>query len=137
MSPAVHIALARPPTFIQAAMAHARRPRMPSNDVRFALVREPTNPLAKPQACVTLGELARTIHRDRRGAPIQLLDDVALNIAGWGEVTGVAIWTLSEGGDQHRYIGWAWLNGAKAAALRSALDALQSTAPTIGRERAA
>lgn len=105
---------------------------MPFDDVRFALVRQPTNPLAKPQACVTLGELARTIHRDRKGAPIQCVDDVALNIADWGEVRGVAVFTLTESGDQHLYIGWAWINGSGASALQAALSALQSTAPTIG-----
>jgi hypothetical protein len=129
--------IARHGLFVAEAITHFRSPRMPFDDVRFALVRQPTNPLAKPQACVTLGELARTIHRDRKGAPIQLVDDIALNIADWGEVRGVGVWTLTEGGDQHLYIGWAWLNGAAAAALRSALDALQSTAPTIGRGRAA
>ncbi len=118
--------------FVAQALTHFRSPRMPSADVRFALVREPTNPLAKPRAFVTLGELARAIHRDRAGAPIQLDDDVPLNIRDWGEVRGVAVFTLTEGGDKHRFIDWAWLNGGGRAALERALAAQASTAPTIG-----
>lgn len=110
---------------------------MPSNDVRFALVREPLNPLAKPVSCVTLGELARTIHRDRKGAPIECLDDVTLRIRDWGDVQGVAIWTLGEDGGRHRYIGWAWLDGRGRGPLEAALAALVPNAPVIGRERAA
>lgn len=114
-------------------MAYARSPRMPNPDVRFALVREPTNPLALPVAYPMLSELARAIHVDRAGAPIELQDAVPLNIRDWGEVLGVAIWTLGEGGDRHRYIGLAWLDGGGRRQLEAALKARHSTAPTIGR----
>lgn len=120
-------------TFIEAAMAYARSPRMPNPDVRFALVREPTNPLARPVAYPTAADLARAIHVDRAGAPIELQDAVPLNIRDWGEVLGVAVWTLGEGGDRHRYIGWAWLDGGGRQQLQAALEARRSAAPTIGR----
>lgn len=136
-SPAFATLLGRAPsptaTFIEAAMANARSPRMPSNDVRFALVREPTNPLAKPVAYPSLGDLARAIQVDRADAPIEIEDQVPLNIRDWGEVMGVAVWTLGEGGERHRYLGWAWLDGRGRPALKAALEARHSTAPMIGR----
>lgn len=105
---------------------------MPDPDVRFALVREPTNPLAKPVAYQALGDLARAIHVDRAGAAIELQDAVPLRIRDWGEVLGVAVWTLGEGGDRQRYIGWAWLDGGGRRQLEVALQARHSVAPTIG-----
>lgn len=123
---------------VRAAIAHFRRPTM-TQDVRFALVREPTNPLAKPVAYQSLGDLARAIHTDREGAGIELEDGIPLNVRGWGELQGVGIWTQGEGGDRCRYIGWAWLDGGGYGSLEMALAARQSMAPTIGRrqERAA
>lgn len=122
-------------TFIQTAMANARSPRMPQPDVRFALVREPLNPLAKPVSYPMLSELARALHVDRAGAPIELQDAVPLNIRDWGEVLGVAVWTLGESGERHRYLGWAWLDGGGRRQLEAALTARHSVAPTIGRAR--
>jgi hypothetical protein len=116
-------------------LASFRRPRMPSSDVRFALVREPTNPLAMPVAYPMMSDLARAIDVDRAGAAIELQDNVPLNIRDWGEVFGVAVWTLGEGGDRHRYLGWAWLDGGGRGPLEAALHARCSTAPTIGRAR--
>jgi hypothetical protein len=108
---------------------------MPVDNVRFALVREPTNPLAVPVAYPMLSDLARAIQVERAGAPIELQENIPLNIRDWGEVMGVGVWTLSEGGDRHRYIGWAWLDGGGRRQLEAALQARQSAAPTIGRER--
>lgn len=118
----------------EAAIAHFRRPMM-TQDVRFALVREPTNPLAKPVAYQSLGDLARAIHTDREGAGIELEDGIPLNVRGWGELLGVGIWTQGESGERCRYIGWAWLDGGGRGPLEMALAARQSMAPTIGRRQ--
>lgn len=112
-----------PDPALAAILALFRRPSMPSPDVRFALVRGPTNPLARPQPCVTLGELARAVDRDRKGAPIQCVDNTPLDVADWGELRGVGIWTLTPAGDHDRYIDWAWMNGAGLTALEAALTA--------------
>lgn len=105
-------------------------------DVRFALVREPLNPHAKPVAMSALGELARAIHADRQGAAIKL-DNAPLKVQGWPEeLQGVSITTLTDDGSPHRYIGWAWLDGSDWGGLQRALERLASTAPTIGRRAA-
>ncbi len=123
----------RPPTFIEAALAHFRSPRMDDPNVRFALVREPTNPLAKPVAYARLCDLARAIHVERGDAAIELQDRAPLNIRDWGEVLGVAVWALDESGARTRLIGWAWLDGGGRRQLQAALEARHSVAPTIGR----
>jgi len=103
-----------------------------SRDVRFALVREPLNPHAKPVAMPTLASLARAIHFDRAGAPI-ILENRPLRVQDWDEeIQGVSVFTLTEGGDKHRYIGWAWLDGFDRQTLQRALDSQVSTTPTFG-----
>lgn len=104
-----------------------------SQDVRYALVRDPLSPHSKPVAKATLADLARAIHFDRKGAAI-ILGDAPFKVRGFAdELAGVAITTLSEGGDPHRYIGLAWLDGGDRHALQRALDSQVSVAPTIGR----
>ncbi len=121
-SPAFATPVGRAPaptaTFIEAALAYFRSPRMDDPNVRYALVREPTNPLAKPTAYETLRDLARAIQVDRGDAAIELEDRAPLNIRGLGEVLGVAVWLLGEDGARTRLI---------------ALEARHSVAPTIGR----
>ncbi len=113
-------------------LARFRSPFM-QRDVRFALVREPTNPHAKPVAMATMASLARAIHTARRGAPI-VLENARLFIRGWDEeVMGVSVTTLTEGGDPDRYITWAWINGADRQVLQRALDNQVGNVPAIGR----
>lgn len=103
-----------------------------SRDVRFALVREPLSPHAKPAVMPTLAALARAIHFDRRGAPI-VLAAAPLKVREWEEeLQGVSVTTLGPDGAPDRYIGWAWLDGFDRQTLQRALDSQVSTAPTLG-----
>jgi|GEM_PF-2299622 len=106
-------------------------PVMPQ-DVRFALVREPLRPNAKPVSKATLRDLARAVHTARQGRPIQL-QDAPLFVRGWGELQGVSVFTLTADGAPHIYLGWAWLDGRPRQVLESALASVQANAPTIGR----
>lgn len=103
-----------------------------AQDVRFALVRKPLQPHAKPVTKATLRDLARAIHSDRQGRPIQL-QDAPLVVLGWGELQGVSVFTLTADGAPHVYLGWAWLNGRPRQVLESALASVEANAPTIGR----
>lgn len=97
-----------------------RNPRMPQ-EARYALLRQPTNPMAKPVAFDSLAALAAALHRDRRHEPIQLFD-APIYVEGENEPRqGVSIWTLDVEGGRSRYLGWAWLNGGGRTALQAGL----------------
>lgn len=100
---------------------------------RFALLRKPTDPLSKPVAFASLGDLAQTLHRDRDGAAIQMFEAPLFVFGEEAARTGVSLWTLDADGGQARYLGWAWLDGAGHRALRGALDAAHADVPVIGR----
>lgn len=100
-----------------------RVPRLPA-DLPYLLVRRPDHPLTKPAAFATLRDLAAAIHRDRQGAPLQLVE---ASLRGRDEAEardGVSIFTLTPDGDRRRYLGWAWLGGGGRRALEVALFSL-------------
>lgn len=112
------------------AIRYLRRPQM--GDARFALIRKPTDPHDKPVVFESLPDLVAAIHRDRRGDTIHTLD---ARIQVRGEDTsrqGVGIWAINKA-EQARYLGWAYLDGRKSAALARALEACCPQLPIIGK----
>lgn len=104
-----------------------RRPDLPSA-VRYALIRRPTIGSEKPVAYPSLPELARAIHRARRGRALQLVN-TSLQLRSEAEARdGVSVWTLTDDGHRGDYLGWAWLGGADSRALQAALFAVQPIA---------
>jgi len=127
-------ALQAPVPFAPPAVAlrdYFRTPAMPA-DVRFALVRDPECPSRKPSAFETLHRLADRIHRERRGAPLQL-QDAYLRVR--GEATprkGVNVWTLDPVSlERVDFIGWAWLDGGDRFLLEAALPRRQGGVAAI------
>jgi hypothetical protein len=103
-----------------------------SRDVRFALVRDPLNPHAKPEVKPTLAALARAIHFARNGKPI-VLAPTPLKVREWDEeLEGVSVITQGPDGAPDAYIGWAWLDGFDWRTLQRALDSQVNTTPTLG-----
>lgn len=98
-----------------------RRPAM-AEGTRYALVREPDNSIAKPSVFGDLHHLARAIHRDRNGAPIQMVES---DLLFQGEETprkGVNVWTLDPFSmDRKDFLGWAYLNGGDRFLLLAAM----------------
>lgn len=93
------------------------------HEARYALLRQPTKPQAKPVVFDSVTALAAALHRDRKGEPIQLFD-APIYVEGENEQrAGVSVWTLDVEGGRSRYLGWAWLNGCGRTALQSALAA--------------
>lgn len=103
-----------------------RRPSLPAG-VRYALLLgEPRRANAKPLACPDLAELARTLHRRRRGAGLQLCDAELLVYQDDTPRRGVSLWAIDAStGDACRYLGFAYLAGAGRLALEAALRAEQ------------
>ena len=100
------------------AMLELRRPYMP-NDVRFALLPTLTS---KPITFPKLDQLCRRIHRERRGAPLQLKDQ-KVHLYGDGPEGRrmVGVYTLSDSSTPSGFLGWAWADGASWRALQAAL----------------
>lgn len=106
-----------------------------SKDIRFALVRRPTDPDCKPQVFNTLGDLVDFIHRQRGEAGLHPFD-APVEVFGESEPRrGVSIFTTHEG-ERSGYLGWAYLDGRGREALMAALDAAKPDVPTIGRKAA-
>ncbi len=119
---------------VKAAIANHWRARMPA-DVRFALVRKPTDPDCKPFTFATLAELAAFIQRERGDAGLQAFD---APIFVFGEDTprqGVSIFLTYEG-ERCGYLGWAYLDGRGVAPLKAALETARPDVPTIGQRAA-
>lgn len=121
----------RPPHIEAAILLAAHGFPVPSNaDLKgrpmpaplpFALFTHPDRPSVKARAFTSLRQLAAHIDQQRKGAPLQILDET-LHVEGDVEPrAGANVWTLSEGGDRQTYLGWAFLDGGKAQALREAL----------------
>lgn len=120
---------ARP--FIDAALlgAHGHRaapipfrkgPAMSSN-IRYALLPS-LNAGAQIKAFPDLNALARAIHRARGAAPLDLNEVEDMEIAGRAQATrGVEIWTMNEGNDRDRFLGFAFLDDGGLETLRAAL----------------
>lgn len=116
--------------FVAHALATFRRPRMPIT-ARFALVRKPTDPHARPVLLASLADLVATIHRDRKGGALQMFD-AEIHVFGEDEPRqGVSLFAIDDG-EQSRFLGWAYLEGRGVNALRRALDAGRPDVPTIG-----
>lgn len=124
------------PAFYGQATARNRRPRM-SSDIRYALVRKPTDPACKPVAHASLAALVQAIHRDRGGDSLQTFDaQIEIEVDGaLAPRKGVSIFATAEG-ERSRYLGWAYLNGRSAAALRAALEVATPDVPVVGRKAA-
>jgi hypothetical protein len=106
------------PGTAEAARAEARRPTLPA-EVRYALIAEAGT---KPFAFATLADLARSIHRRRRGRTIQL-SDRPVHLAGRTSPTpGVTILATDPIGETTTSLGWAYLNGHGWKALASSLQ---------------
>lgn len=108
-----------------------------SSDTRYALVRKPTDPDCMPVAYGSLAALVHAIHRERGDDSIQTFDaEIAVMID--GQITprqGVSIFATSEG-ERSRYLGWVYLNGRSAVALRAALEIAQPYVPVVGKKAA-
>lgn len=92
-----------------AALAQLRSPAVPAG-VPFALLRAPS---LKPVAFASLAHLARRIHADRAGRPIQCVGPV---VVGWRDGTTrrmVAVYTLGPDGQRDQQLGFAWLGGGE------------------------
>lgn len=99
---------------------------------RFALARKPTNPHDRPVLLASLADLVATIHRDRKGASLQMFD-AEIHVFGEDEPRqGVSVFAIDEG-EQSRFLGWAYLEGRGVHALRRALDVARPDTPVIGR----
>ena len=98
------------------------------NGVRFALL---TSLTSKPIAFAQLDQLCRRIHRDRRGAQLQLKDHkVHLDGDGPEGRRMVGVYTLSESSTPSGFLGWAWADGASWRALQAALFAVEPNTAT-------
>lgn len=112
------------------AIRYLRRPRM--DDVRFALLRKPTDPHCKVEPFATLADLVAAIHAARRGDTIHTID-AKVAVQGRDEpLAGVAIWAVNKA-DEPRYLGWAYLEGRNAQALRRALERAHPDLPVVGK----
>jgi hypothetical protein len=118
----------------RAAIANHWRVRM-SSDIRFALVRKPTDPDCKPFTFKTLGELADFVQRERGDAGIQAFDAPVFVFDEDTPRQGVSIFKTFEG-ERGEYLGWAYLDGRGVAPLKAALEAARPDVPTIGKRAA-
>lgn len=123
-------AIAHDGPFIATARAAWRRIRM-TKDIRFALVRQPTDPLCKPQVFPTLATLALAIQTERVNTGLQAFDAPVFVFGEDEPRQGVSLFLTD--GDSADYLGWAYLDGQGLRALRTALDACQPDIPTLGR----
>ncbi len=110
------------------AFAHFRRPAAMARHDRYALLTDVETPGAKPRPFPTLAALARRIHADRRGEPLQLLD-ARLMLQGDAAPGRAGVAVYADTGESRRFIGWAYLGGGDRLALQAALFAAQ---PRVG-----
>lgn len=95
-------------------------PRM-SNDIRFALL-PGLNTREQIKAFPDLNALARHIQRERGEQGLDLNEVEDMEIADRADATrGVEVWTLNDGNDRDRFIGYAYLDDQALETLRSAL----------------
>lgn len=113
---------------VHASTEAFRCPELPAG-VRFALLMTEGRLIAaKPLAFESLAGLARSIHRRRGDAGLQL-KDTELRVRRHGPAgerddprLGVSIWTTDPStGDSRKYLGWAYLRGAGRELLQQAI----------------
>lgn len=108
-----------------------------SQDIRYALLPS-LNAGAQIKAFPDLNALARAIHRERGAAPLDLNEVEDMEIAGHPEATmGVEVWTLDQGNDRDRFLGFAFLDNHGLETLRPALRRNRLAAPSIQPAQAA
>lgn len=96
-------------------------PTMPS-DQSYALLPD-LRATTKPAGFASLDDLARRIHRDRRGEVLQLTPAMVRFRQRDGAV--VKILAFQPASERSRLIGFAWLHGRPPEALQAALDRAQ------------
>jgi hypothetical protein len=95
-------------------------PRM-SQDIRFALL-PGLNTREQIKAFPDLNTLARHIQRERGDHGLDLNEVEDMEIADRPAATrGVEVWTMNDGNDRVRFIGYAYLDDQGLEALRAAL----------------
>lgn len=99
-----------------------RRPDLPAG-VRYALLlREEQRVGGKPMAFNSLGGLARSIHRRRAEAGLQLADTELCVRDADRPRQGVSIWTTDPStGEARKFLGWAYLGGSGRELLQAAI----------------
>ena len=104
------------PAAAEAMLDHVRSAL--SADVAFALF--PVSG-AEPQLFPELKELAREIHRLRRGAALQLVDDELMLRGATRPRRVVTVYLQDETGSRTDFLGHAWIEGRSARVLEEAL----------------
>lgn len=97
-----------------------RRPHM-STDITHALLTG-LEPGVKPIAFPDLNALARHIQGVRGEAGLEMEEIADLELAARPQPTrAVKVWATDDGGNDDRFIGYAWLNGMGMETLKAAL----------------
>lgn len=102
----------------QEAIAHFRRPRAPDPKAfPFVLF---VSTARRPTAFLSLEAMARSLHRRRKGRPLELVN---MTISFFGETSSrmvVAVYALRDG-QREEQLGLAWLGGYNRHLLQAAL----------------
>jgi len=115
------------------AVAYFRRPTLPAH-YDYALLPN-LSPLTKPAVFADLPALVRRIHRDRRDQALHLRDDRIMVKGEDSPRRVVGVYAEDQLGHRTRFIGYAWLKGRNAEALRAALASLEPLGRLGGLQR--